>query len=118
MSKAAFTIRAFGYYLLVLGVVLILVPNLLLTLSFMPSTNEVWIRVAGVLVFNIGVYYLYAAKCEATAFFRASVFTRTFVLLAFATFALLGIAKPMLVLFGSVDFVGGLWTWKMLRSDA
>ncbi|MBI3369160.1 MAG: hypothetical protein HY021_12180 [Burkholderiales bacterium] len=116
MSKAAFTIRAFGYYLLVLGVVLILIPNTLLTLSFMPATNEVWIRVVGVVVFNIGIYYLYAAKCEATAFFRGSVYTRAFVLAAFAAFALLGLAKPMLVLFGAVDFIGGLWTWKALNS--
>lgn len=116
MSKAAFTIRAFGYYLLVLGVVLILIPNVLLTMSFMPPTSEVWIRVVGVVVFNIGVYYIYAAKCEATAFFRASVYARTFVLAAFAAFALLGLANPMLVLFGTVDFVGGLWTWKALKS--
>lgn len=115
MSKAAFTIRAFGYYLLVLGVVLIAVPNVLLTMSFMAPTSEVWIRVVGVLVFNIGIYYLYAAQCEATAFFRASVATRAFVLAAFTAFALLGLAKPMLILFGAVDFVGGLWTWRALR---
>lgn len=117
MTKAAFTVRAFGYYLLVLGVVLIVVPNLLLTLSFMPATSEVWIRVVGVLVLNIGVYYLYAAKAEATAFFRASVYTRAFVLVSFAAFWLLGLAKPMLVLFGAVDAVGGLWTWRALKES-
>lgn len=118
MSKAAFTIRAFGYYLLVLGVVLILVPNLLLSLSFMPPTSEVWIRVLGVVVFNVGVYYLYAARCEATALFRASIATRAFVFVAFTAFVLLGIAQPMLILFGAVDFLGGLWTWRALKSDA
>ena len=117
MSKAAFTIRIFGYYLLVLGVVLIFVPNLLLSLSFLPPTNEVWIRVLGVVLFNIGVYYIYAAKCEATAFFRASIATRTFVLLAFTAFVLLGLAKPMLVLFGATDFIGGLWTWHALKGE-
>lgn len=118
MSKTACTIRVFGYYLLVLGVVLILVPNLLLGLSFMPATNEVWIRVLGVVVFNIGVYYLYAAKCEATALFRASIATRAFVLVAFTSFVLLGLAQPMLMLFGAIDFLGGLWTWRALKRDA
>ena len=118
MSKAAFTIRAFGYYLIVLGIALVAVPNLLLGLFMMPATNEVWIRVVGVLVFNIGIYYLYAAKCEATDFFRASVFTRTLVLVAFAAFALAGLAKPMLVGFGLVDFLGGLWTWRTLKRSA
>lgn len=80
-----------------LGLVLVAIPNLLLGLFFMPETQEVWIRVVGLLVFNIGVYCIYAAKCEATGFFRASVFTRTLVLVALAAFAVLGLAKPMLV---------------------
>lgn len=67
MSKAALTIRAFGYYLIVLGVALVTVPNLLLGVFLMPQTHEVWIRVVGVLVFNVGIYYLYAARCEADA---------------------------------------------------
>ncbi len=118
MSPAGFTIKVFGYYLVVLGVCLVAVPNLLLGLFLMPETQEVWIRVVGVLVFNIGVYYIYAAKCEATAFFRASVFTRTLVLVAFAIFAVLGLAKPMLVGFGAVDFLGALWTWRKLKGTA
>lgn len=118
MSKAAFTIRAFGTYLLVLGVALVAVPNLLLGLFLMPATSEVWIRVVGLLVFNIGVYYIYAAKSEAREFFRASVFTRTLVLVGFAAFALTGLAKPMLVGFGLVDFIGGIWTWRALKSAA
>ena len=118
MNNAAFTVRAFGYYMLALGVALVLVPNLLLGLSFMPPTNEVWIRVAGVLVFNIGVYYIYAAKCEATAFFQASVYTRALVFAAFCAFTALGLARPMLVLFGAVDLLGGLWTWRAPKSAA
>lgn len=116
MSKAAFTIRAFGIYLIVLGIALVLAPNLILKLFFMPQTTEVWIRVVGLLVFNIGIYYIYAAKCEATEFFRASVFTRALVLVGFGVFALAGLAKPMLVAFGLVDFLGGLWTWRALKS--
>ena len=118
MSKAAFTVRVFGRYLIVLGVVLVAVPNLLLSLFMMPTTSEVWIRVVGLLVFNIGVYYLYAARCEATAFFQASVFTRALVLVAFTAFVVAGLAKPMLIGFGAVDFLGGLWTWRALRRVA
>jgi hypothetical protein len=115
MSRAAFTIKAFGLYLLVLGVSLILVPNLLLSVFGLPETNEVWIRVVGALAFNIGIYYIYAAKCEARAFFQASVYTRAFVLAAFAAFAVLGFVSPILILFGFIDFSGGIWTHMMLR---
>ena len=117
LSKAALHGSRASVLLLVLGAALILIPNVLLAMSLMPTTSEVWIRVVGVVVFNIGVYYIYAAKCEATAFFRASIFARTFVLVAFAAFALLEMAEPMLVLFGAVDFAGGVWTWMASKSS-
>ena len=117
MSKAAFTIKAFGIYLILLGMIVTFAPNLLLTVFGIPITTEVWVRVVGVLVFNIGIYYLYAAKCEAVAFFRASVYTRTIVLLSFVAFALLDLVGPTIILFGVVDFSGGLWTFFALRSD-
>lgn len=116
MSRAAATIRTFGYYLIALGVALAAVPNLLLGVFLMPETNEVWIRVVGLLVFNIGVYYLVAARMEATDFFWASIATRSLVLVGFAVFVLAGLAKPMLIGFGAVDFLGGLWTWRALKS--
>jgi len=53
MSKAAFTVKAFGVYLVLLGIALVLVPNLLLGLFGIPSTSEVWIRVVVLLAFNI-----------------------------------------------------------------
>jgi hypothetical protein len=117
VSKTAFTIKAFGIYLLVLGVGLIFAPNFLLSVFGMPQTTEVWIRVVGVVVFNIGVYYWFAAKSEAFPLFRASVYTRTFVLAAFAVFAALGFASPVLILFGAADFAGAIWTHMALRGD-
>lgn len=117
MSRSAFTVKAFGIYALVLGIALIVVPNLLLAIFGMPQTSEVWIRVVGVVVFNIGVAYWYAAKCEAKAFFQGTVYTRTFVLVAFVAFWLLGLGSPVLILFGVVDLAGGIWTQLMLRSE-
>ena len=87
MSKTAFTLKVFGIYLIILGIVLILVPNILLSIFGMPETSEVWIRVVGVLAFNIGVYYIFAAKSEAKPFFYASVYTRIFVFIIFTIFA-------------------------------
>jgi hypothetical protein len=117
VSKSAFSVKVFGIYLLVLGTGLTFAPNLLLSVFGMPPTSEVWIRVVGVLVFNIGVYYVYAARCEAKAFFQASVYTRTLVLASFAAFAAFGLASPLLILFGVADFAGGVWTHLALRAE-
>jgi hypothetical protein len=117
VSKSAFTVKAFGVYLLVLGLGLISLPNLLLPIFGMQPTSEVWIRVVGVLAFNIGIYYWYAAKCEAKAFFLASVYTRAFVLAAFIAFVALGLTSPVLVLFGAIDVAGAAWTLVALRAE-
>lgn len=117
MSKPAFTVKVFAIYALVLGATLIVAPNLLFAVFHVPQTSEVWIRVAGVLAFNMGVNYWYAAKCEARSLFRVSVYTRTFVLAAFAVFVFLGLVNPVLILFGSIDFFGAVWTHLALRTE-
>lgn len=118
MSRAARSVQAFGFYLVGLGIALAGVPNLLLGAFGLPATPEVWIRVVGVLVLNIGIYYHCAAADEAKRVFRVSVYTRALVVIAFLAFVLLGFAKPMLVLFGLVDLAGGIWTLLALRRDA
>ncbi|WP_439517191.1 hypothetical protein [Hydrogenophaga sp.] len=117
MSHAAFTIKAFAVYLVALGASLVFVPNLMLSIFGFAPTNEVWIRVLGVVVFNLGWYYWYAAASEARPFFAASVATRVFALLAFSGLVVKGFAPPMLALFGVIDAAGGAWTWAALRRD-
>ncbi|MCU1759820.1 hypothetical protein NTD84_08815 [Pseudomonas sp. 14P_8.1_Bac3] len=117
MSRAARSLKFFAIYLMLLGVGLMLVPNLILTLFKMAPTPEVWIRVVGVLALNIGIYYWYAALSECRPLFWASVYTRALVLMSFAVFAALQLSEPVLVVFGAVDFCGGLWTLWALRSE-
>ena len=117
MSKSAFTVKAFGVYILLTGLNLIFAPNKLLSLFGMLATNEVWIRVVGVLAFNIGIYYWYAAKSEAKAFIEATVYARGFVFIAFAAFVALGFVNKALILFGCVEVAGAVWTWLALRKE-
>lgn len=117
MSKPAFSVKVFGVYLSVLGIGLTFVPNLLLGLFGIPDTKEVWIRVVGVLLFNIGIYYWFAAQANATAVFRASIYTRCLIFIAFTIFATIGLVSPALILFGAADLVGALWTYFALRGN-
>jgi hypothetical protein len=63
MSRAAISIKAFAVYAFVVGAGLVVAPNGMLGVFGIPHTTEVWIRVVGVLAFNIGAYYWCAAKC-------------------------------------------------------
>ncbi|MCU0234997.1 MAG: hypothetical protein MUE90_13315 [Thermoanaerobaculales bacterium] len=116
MSHAARSISVFSIYLFVLGGTLVTVPNALLSVFRIPHTGEVWIRVVGVLVLVLGFYYAAAARRELQDFFRLSVPARGAVLVFFVAFALLGLAPPVLVLFGAVDAAAACWTALALRS--
>jgi len=118
MSDPAKTVLAFGWYAIILGAVLVLAPNLLLATVGLPPTEEVWIRVVGMLLLFLGGYYLLAARAEWTAFFRMSVWFRGLVILFFAVFVVLGFVKPVLLGFAVVDLLAALWTASALRHAA
>ena len=118
MSKAARSLLAFGIYLIALGFFLIIAPNTLITLFGLPAVNDVWIRVAGMLIVLLAYYDVQAARNEMTDFFRWSVVARASVIVFFAGFVLADLVKPILLLFGGVDLVAAIWTRVALRKDA
>jgi len=116
MTRAALSVFVFSVYLYVLGFVLVVAPNALLGLFRIPDTDEVWVRVVGMLVAIIGYYYSTAARAELTPMFRASAFARLSVLVFFVAFVLLGFAPPVLIVFGLIDAVCAVWTLAALRA--
>lgn len=118
MSKPAVSIFMFGIYLELLGLVLMTAPNLILNLLGMPSTGEVWIRVAAVLVLILGFFHIQAGRTGLTPFFNWSVYARSSLILFFTAFAILGLASPTIILFGVIDLAGAIWTTLALRSQS
>ena len=116
MSYSARTVFGFGIYLVILGITLIVVPNFLLGTFGFPATNEVWIRVVGMLVLILAFFYTQAARKELTNFFRWTVYARASVFVFFLAFVVLGLAQLALILFGAVDLLGAIWTGLALRS--
>jgi hypothetical protein len=117
MSKAALSIKLFAAYLFLIGAIFVIAPNLLLSLFGIP-TEEGWVRMVGLLAFNIGAYGWVAARDEYKAFFVASVWMRVEVWLVLTSLAVLGLVPPIIALFGIADLAGGVWTHYCLRSDA
>lgn len=116
MAAPATTIRVFGCYLFVIGTAMVLVPNQFLAVAGMPPVDDVWIRVVGWLAGILGYYYVRAAAAQLTVFFAWTVHARLGVLVAFGAFVALGLAPPVLILFGLGDAAAALWTWSALRA--
>ena len=117
VSRAAASVLAFGIYMVIVGLALLVVPNVLLSLFAYPTTTEIWIRILGFIVVVLGYYYIVAARYELTPFFRASVYGRPAVIVCFAGLVLLGMAEPVIILFGAIDLLGAVWTALALRSS-
>jgi hypothetical protein len=115
VSRAARSVLVFGLYMIAVGAVLVAAPNALLALCRLAPTREVYIRVLGVVVLTLGLYYLAAARAEAVVFFRWTVWGRPLVLVLFIVLAALRLGPPVLVLFGVIDAAGALWTAAALR---
>lgn len=117
MSSAARSVYVFGIYLLALGGVLIGAPNTLLALLRLPPTTEPWIHALGVVVMVVGMLDVACARAEQTAYFRATVGTRIFVVVAFVLLAFMKIVPWIVASFGIVDLAGALWTLTALRGS-
>jgi uncharacterized membrane protein len=117
MSKGARSLFIFSLYLYVLGAILLIFPNVLLRMFFLPATDEVWIRVVGMLVFILGFYYFQVARNELRKFIQWTVYARISVLFFFIAFVIAGLASPLLILFGVIDVAAAIWTQLSLRSD-
>lgn len=115
MSKAARSLFVFGIYLVLLGLFLLIAPNVLITLFGLPSANDVWIRVVGMLLVLLAYYDIQSARKNLIEFFRWSVVARLSVIVFFAVFIALNLVKPILLLFGAIDFLGATWTYLALR---
>lgn len=117
MGSSAFTIKAFGVYILLTGWGLLLTPGLILGLFGFAPTTEIWIRVLGALAIVLGYYYWACGAAGAAAFFRATVRGRiAFCVLCVGLVATAGAPWPLL-LFGVVDLAGAAWTHLALRRE-
>jgi hypothetical protein len=116
MTPAAKSIYYFGFYLYLVGATLIFIPNLFLSTLGIPETNEVWIRVLGVLVALIGFYYHQSGAKNISAFIPLTIPTRITVFIAFIVFVLLKMASPILIGIGGIDLAGAIWTFMALKT--
>ena len=117
MKKTSTTLLVFGLYLVGMGLELVATPNVVLGMFGLPTTNEVWVRVVGVLALVLAYYYISAARADLKTFAQWTVTARIGVFIAFTVFVLMKFVGPVMILLGSVDLLGALWTGWALRSE-
>lgn len=117
MSRSGLSILVFGFYLVLLGGMLLVVPNPLLAVAGLPPTDEAWIRLAGMLLLILSFYYIQAARTETRAFFQWTLYTRLGAILFLVALVTTGLTKPVVYLFWLGDLAGATWTSLALRAE-
>jgi hypothetical protein len=117
MSGPARSIFVYAIYVFGLGATLLLVPNIPLPIFGLPQASEVWVRVAGMTVIFLSIYFLVAARHEYREIFVVSVPIRFAVPVFFAAFVIAGMAPWNLILFTPLDVAFAVWTWIALRRE-
>ena len=111
MNKKNTSIYAQVAYMLISGLQLLFVPNLLLSLFGFDPTNEIWIRVLGLLVVVVSSFYYIAAKENYTKIIKFTVYERLTFCAGLVIFVFLGMAKPALILFAALEACLAIWTY-------
>jgi hypothetical protein len=117
MSKTAVSIFVFGIYLIALGIILNVAPNIVLRPLGAPPPTDAWVHIAGGAVFMVGCLYVAAAREEVLPFFRWTIWGRTIVATGFVIFTLLHITVPGTLVFGLIDLIGASCTAILLRVE-
>jgi hypothetical protein len=118
MSPAARSVFIYAIYVVGLGATLMLAPNIPLPIFGLPQATEVWIRVAGMTVIFLSIFYFIAALNEYQATIRASVWIRFSVPFIFGAFVVAGFAPWNLILLTPLDVIFAAWTWSALRKSS
>ena len=121
-TRAAISVEYFGWLDLLLGILILLVPNRMASLLGIPPFSEEasnYIRLAGLLVGGLGTLYVVSGRLNAQGFVFASMVDRP--LVPFVMFVLWYtniLPGPMALAFSIIDFGGFLWTLWAWGADA
>jgi hypothetical protein len=117
MNRSSTSLLVFGVYLIGMGAGLVFMPNTMLGMLSLPATNEIWVRVLGVVTLVLAFYYTQAARANLRSFAEWTVPARVAVFLFFTGFVLVGWVGLIMIVLGSVDLLGAVWTGWALRTE-
>lgn len=110
MKNADLSMKIFGIYLAVLGLILAFTPNLVLPIFGFEEVTDIWIRLLGLIFCIISSIYYIAIRDKWLSFYKLSILGRTIVSAFILFWVIFEMAPWPLLIFGAVDLLAALWT--------
>jgi hypothetical protein len=115
MHRATRSIVVFGVYLLITSAVSVFVPRAVLALIGISPEADVILRMLGIALGVMGLFYLAAARGQVVPFFQWTVWGRFVVATGQVVLVALGLAPPAYLAVSTIDALGAVWTWARCR---
>lgn len=103
-------------YMAGMGLPFLFAPNFLLPILGLEPTQEIWIRILGMLVVALIVYYMLAIRQNNMAFARASVMGR-YIFCVGLTILGLFYTQYIFILFAALEAGLAVWTHRTLPAE-
>ena len=117
MKATLDSIRIFGIYSLIMGLVLLVIPHIILPLFKLSIEGEEWIRVLGFVLVCSSYYYIRSAYSGNIEFAVYTIHTRLAAPVVIFLLYLTGSIDKSFLPFGLVDGLGGCWTLYVYQKE-
>ncbi|MGC4038235.1 MAG: hypothetical protein QM764_19890 [Chitinophagaceae bacterium] len=118
MTKSGKSVFYFGFYILLIGILLCIVPMKFNTMLNLPEIPSGWGRLIGLLVIILAGYYFIGGRNNLKPFIKGTIYLRlTFITGIIVLFAAGQMPKEILLI-GLIDLLGAIWTAISVKAEA
>jgi hypothetical protein len=117
MKHSTLSMLVFCLYMAGLAVALVAIPGPFLGLFGFSPPDGLWVRMFGLTLGILAFFYARAIRAGDLRFYSWTAQARLILLPAFTLFVVVGLAPPVLLLFGFFDTGCAIWTGLALRSE-
>ena len=118
MNRAQFSMYVWSAYLISAGTIMVIAPVAFFTwVGLHDPGNGMWLRLYGMLMGILGYFFCEAARANNREFMLWGARARMIPIFFLTMFVIMGLESPMVLTFGIVDVITGLWTLSALRAD-
>jgi hypothetical protein len=117
MTKSAKSLYYFGFYVLLTGIIICIVPDKFISLLKLPEIPIAWARVIGLFIIIIGCYDILNGRNNVKPLIKASIYLRILFFIGIFVLFISGQMPKEILPLGIIDLVGGIWTALSLKAE-
>jgi hypothetical protein len=118
MTKSAKSLYYFGFYVLLTGIIICIIPDKFMSLLKLPEIPAAWARVIGLLVVIIGSYDILNGRNNVKPLIKASIYLRILFFIGILVLFISGQMTKEILPLGIIDLLGAIWTAISLKSES